>query len=442
VAIDDQSGQTTSGAVLLVVDPCDETVPGVECPVAGPSILDNTLANMAPNTWRKLNINEFQDVWTPPDLRPTDASPSTNIASYSGAAWDSQRDQLYIWGGDIGHEEGNEVYIFNATKGMWERGSLPSAIPAGYGTSELPNVVGGAFDAPLSGESWDNVVYLENMDRLAIIGVSRNSNTWLDSEGTLTGPYFWDPSKADPNKVSGSDGTGVDPTIPGGNMWENRHNQATSRKSHGSVLYINENGVDVVLFNDSRANLWRYTIDSSDAANDTWELLAQRPATGLNPRGAAAYDPTRNIYVRAATQDNTLLFWELNREEEGVFKGETTILDPSLGLNIDFDKFGMEYDPTLDKLVLWGGEDSILYIDFEDLISIDETNIDKVRGVFQIEEMVPSGMDNPYDTQTQKFTGVFGKWHYMADKNAYIGVIDPISGDVFVFKSGAPASPI
>ena len=117
------------------------------------------------------------------------------------------------------------------------------------------------------------------------------------------------------------------------------------------------------------------------------------------------------------------------------------MLDPSLGLNINFREFGMDYDPVLDKIVLWGGEDSVYYVDFEDLISADQTDEPAIRGFFQIEELVPDGMDIPYDTENQKFTGVFGKWHYMEDKNAYIGVIDPISGDVYLYKSSDSVPP-
>lgn len=370
-------------------------------------------------------------------LRPTSVSPSQNISGYSGAAWDSRRDNFYIWGGNIGMEEGNEVYTFNATTGKWQRDSLPSAIPPGYGTSELPHVVGGIFDAPLSGESWDNVVYLENLDRLAIIGVSRNSNPWRDASGEVTGPYFWDPSKAHPNRVGGSDGTGVNPATPGGKMWQNRDNQSLSGKSKGSTLYINDKGVDVVLFSDVRANLWRYTVNPLNPARDTWKLLAQRPISGKNPRGAAAYDPKRKIYVRAAHQPNLLLFWDLNRESGGVFKGETVQLDPRQGLNIEFANYGMDYDPVLDKLVLWGGENSIIHIDINDLISRDETNLLNIRGFFRVNRFVPPGMSKPYNTAVQKFTGVFGKWHYMEDKNAYIGVIDPVAGDVYLYKTDA-----
>lgn len=435
VATDDQNSSSFSESILITV--CNDVNGDQACDI-GPvnNIIDAAVADMAPNTWKKINLNQFQDIWTPVALRPNSTTPSTNISGYSGAAWDSLRGKFHIWGGDIGTEEGNEVYSFDTKSGLWERGALPSAIPLEYGVTERPSVIGGVHDAPLSGESWDNVVYLENVDRLAIMGISRNSNTWKDGDGTITGPYFWDPAKADPNKVGGSDGTGVNPETLGGNMWENRDNHVTGRQTLASALHINSNGTDVVLFSDSRANLWRYTIDPIDSKLDTWKQLASRPNSGLNAGGAAAYDPVRNIYVRQGYKENTILFWDLNRESEGVFKGETVMLDPSVGRTINFRDYGMDYDPELDKLVLWNGDNKVIYIDFSDLVDADQTNIVNVRGFFKIQELAPVGMSNIFNKTTGKFTGVYGKWHYIKEKKVFIGVIDPSLGDVYIYKAG------
>ena len=49
----------------------------------------------------------------------------------------------------------------------------------------------------VSGESWDNVIYLPRVDRMAVIGVSREGITFRRPDGTATGPYFWDPARAD-----------------------------------------------------------------------------------------------------------------------------------------------------------------------------------------------------------------------------------------------------
>ena len=90
------------------------------------------------------------------------------------------------------------------------------------------HTVDGVMNAPLSGESWDNVVFLKNVDRMAVIGVSRNGSylARIQAPDLPTGPYFWDPAKADPNKVSGLTGSQVNPSafpdVVGGQMWQNR----------------------------------------------------------------------------------------------------------------------------------------------------------------------------------------------------------------------------
>ncbi len=149
-------------------------------------VLNNALASMAPNSWQRINLNEFRDVWTPLGQRPTTDSPESNISSWSGAAWDSARKDVVIWGGNIGNEQGNEVYLFHTTTGLWERGSLPSQITR---TGLITHTVDGIHNAPISGESWDNVVYLPGVDRVAVIGVSREGITFQDLDGSATGPY-------------------------------------------------------------------------------------------------------------------------------------------------------------------------------------------------------------------------------------------------------------
>jgi hypothetical protein len=40
-------------------------------------------------------------------------------------------------------------------------------------------------------------------------------------------------------------------------------------------------------------------------------------------------------------------------------------------------------------------------------------------------------------TIPSKYTGVYGKWMYLPEERAYVGVINPVSGDVFVYKPPA-----
>ena len=138
------------------------------------------------------------------------------------------------------------------------------------------------MNAPLSGESWDNVVYLQNVDRMAVIGISREGQTWRDpSTGLFTGPYFWDPSKADPNKVSGLTGSQVNPgafpDVIGGEMWQNR-DKPMGALGHvqGTSAYVNVDGKDVVYVTGLFDSLWRYTVHDLDPAHDTWERIGSR----------------------------------------------------------------------------------------------------------------------------------------------------------------------
>jgi len=416
---------------------------------AAASVIDLALSGMAANSWQKINVNQFQDVWTPASLRPTIATPMSNISAWSGAAWDSKRRDLLIYGGDIGREEGNEVYIFHAETGTWDRGSLPSQIVT---TNGVTTTIGGSQDAPVSGESFDNLVYLKNADRLAVMGVSREGHTFRDEAGDWTGPYFWDPSKADPWLVSGSDGTGVDPSYGGGQMWENRDNyndrpdprSATS----GSAEYANINGQDVVYFSDSTGRLWRYTVDPRGGAYDIWDKVGIRPLSGQSPVGAGLFVESRNIFVRAARSPSSLggVLQFTNLDQAGpTNRALSVLLDPSLGLSLPESKYlGMNYDPVNDQIVMWDGGEDLWLVDLDDLLSVDDTSagndgIPALHGYFTPQHLFPSG-DGP-TIPDRYYTGVYGKWMYLEEEDAFIGVIDPLAGDVFLYKPARASWP-
>ena len=408
---------------------------------ASSGVIEDALGSMPVNSWQKLNVNSFQSVWTPLAQRPTTASPGSNISAWSGAAWDAGRGNLYIWGGDHypGGDEGNEVYIFSGKTGLWSRGSLPSRITS---TGGIEHTVDGVMNAPLSGESWDNVLFLNNVNRMAVIGVSREGQSWRDpSNGLYTGPYFWDPSKADPNKVSGLTGSQVNPAafpdVVGGEMWQNRNNQPSGGTSHlrGTSAYLDVGGKDVVYVTDTQGNLWRYTVQGLDPTTDTWEKIGRRPSTGETGHGSAAIDTDNNIYLRGLTA-NSFGFWDLdhpggpdvNREIKVVPTIEAGMTAP------DFSRFGIQYDSDLGGFLLWDGSSSLWRLTPpDDLDSNDDGILDVGTGWFL--EMIEVLGDGPRIPTTKgDYTGVYGKWLYMEEYNAYLGVIDPISGDVFLYK--------
>ena len=408
--------------------------------VSSADVLTDVLGSMAQNSWQRINLNQIQDVWTPLAQRPTTAaSPASNISAWSGAAWDSTRKNLMIWGGDQGwdqaSEEGNEFYIFDATTGLWERGSLPSRIAY---TNGIKHAVDGIFNAPVSGESWDNVVYLENVDRVAVIAVSADGITFQNLNGAATGPYFWDPTKADPNKVSGTTGSQVNPTafpnVVGGEMWQNRDNfpPDTSLGLLGVTAYVNEGGRDVVYFSGQHDFLWRYTVRDLDPGNDTWELIGRRTISGKDGDGSGAVDPAREIFVKSLTE-NSFGYWDIGAQARSPENREIEIMPalPTGSPAADFRDFGIQFDPALDAFVLWSGDAEVWLLEPPVNLDPDGDGIKSDASGWTLRRLTPSGVG---PTMPSSYTGVFGKWVYLPDEQAYLGVIDPVAGDVFLYK--------
>lgn len=407
--------------------------------VSSADVFTDTLTAMAPNSWQRINLNQVSDVWTPLAQRPTWATPESNISSWSGATWDRTRKSLLIWGGDQGwdqaSEEGNEFYIFRANTGLWERGSLPSAITY---TNGIKHSVDGIFNAPVSGESWDNVVYLENVDRVAVIAVSADGITFQNLNGGATGPYFWDPAKAAPNKVSGTTGSQVNPTafpnVVGGQMWQNRDNFPADigLGLQGVTAYLNKGGRDVVYFSGQHDFLWRYTVRDLNPGNDTWELIGRRPWSGKDGSGSGSVDPAREIFVKTLTA-NSFGYWDVGTLASSPENREIEIVPalPSGSPAVDFRHFGIQFDPALDAFVLWSGDAEVWLLEPPDDLDPDGDGIKSEASGWALRRLTPSGVG---PAMPANYTGVFGKWVFLPEEQAYLGVIDPVAGDVFLYK--------
>ncbi|MBK9234578.1 MAG: hypothetical protein IPO19_00365 [Rhodoferax sp.] len=155
---------------------------------------------------------------------PSYQNPATIVSAWSSFAWDSARGDLILFGGGHANYAGNEVYVWDGATGLWSRGSLPSRLDANN------FVVDNA--APQSSHTYDNSVYLAVNDRFLSFGGAayQSGGNWATNIGGVAsraGPWVWDPSKADSNKVGGTSGSGYAPGSVGGNMWQNRQGQWT-----------------------------------------------------------------------------------------------------------------------------------------------------------------------------------------------------------------------
>jgi hypothetical protein len=330
-------------------------LPGIASAYPVDSVLGAMIESQQPGTWIRVNTNQFQNVWTPTAQRssPGGGSPRYVISAWSGGGYDSNTGDFYVWGGDNGTYSGNEVYRWTASSLSWERLSLPSAIKPGF---TYPNglqqwiTVDGVDRAPISGETFDNVVYLPTVNRLAIMGGNAYPGNGLQynrEDGyTRAGPYFFDPGKGDPNKVGGVTGSQVKPDIftnvVGGNMWENRQSIQPSAGAafvgprilaDGVSAATVINGKDVIFSAEygkgGYGRLYRSTVNSLAPGGDQWELVGVMGSKTYSSSGVGAYDSNRNVFLRTARTAewlydpatgshvkvglHTLMYWDLNK---------------------------------------------------------------------------------------------------------------------------------
>lgn len=273
--------------------------------------------------WVKANSNRFSDAWpTGLDLPPpTPSGPAAVAYAWSSFAWDSQRGDLLIYGGGHANYVGNEVYVWHGGNGAWTRGTLPSRVDL---SSHL--VIGNG--APQSAHTYQTNSYVPINDRfIAFGGGGWNSGGNLSDVNGRTGPWWWDPSKADAGKVGGADGTGWDPSRPGSSSWQARPydpwvglpRMEGRGYAYGTTAYRAENGKDVIyLTMDQNASgfpaLMRYELGDVTTP-DTWQQVGVTQNSYLQS-GAAMIDSRRGLFVRTSMPNgpayqSDLAIWNL-----------------------------------------------------------------------------------------------------------------------------------
>ena len=398
--------------------------------------LSSLLATTPEGGWVKASTNFFSDAWpTGADAVPgTAGAPPAVIQAWSSFAWDSTRDDLLLWGGGHANYAGNEMYVWDGATGAWERGSLPSRIDAkGF-------IIGGT--APQSSHTYDNNVYLPINNMFLTFGGAAfpSGGPFQKTDGTnvsRAGPYLWDPSKEDPNKVGGTTGSGWNTTdiAPGGNMWDDRHGQFSGVEP---VSYINgttanriENGRDVVYLTADAASsgfpyLYRYTVgDVRNGGQDQWEKIGVTNNT-VGFQGAGTIDSTHNLYIRTAAiigpYTSDLAVWDLDKANAA-----NPNSNPDIGINLvnedgsDFKItgfYGIDYDSANNSVLLWDGKDGGGTVWSAEVITGADGKIGS-NTTWTVHEIASTTVDHPHGNFV---TAVLGKWHYDSALNAFIAL--------------------
>ena len=428
------------------------------------------LAAVPEGEWVKANLNAYSDVWTPDYLRPLyglgNPPPYKIILAWSSFAWDPNRGDLWLFGGGHANYPGNDVYRWRGSTRMWERASLPSEIKQ----DDLGNwqAVDGWDHAPASAHTYDNNMFFPHIDRfIAFGGAAFNSGgAWAREVTTTTsrqtGPFFFNPSLADGNKVGGSTGSHVmrvapHPEIVGGNMWANRDMFVNIPKFpiilsqvNGCTAYSDENGKDVAYLGARSAggtntNLYKYTVnDLSNPTLDTFQTV------GIFWNGTAAmtvcaYDPVRKVLVRTGTNATPIVYWSLAAPGINNKDARATVVDPTGEFNsliasnaINMQNCGMDFDPLRDDFVLWCGDGRVWVLTPPTPIATTGWTI--------VKQPSPTLATPNGDVGT----GILGKWKYVPNLDAFIGLQDQNLGNIWLYKpvgwmnpspSGPPNAP-
>jgi len=412
--------------------------------------LMGVLAAAPEGSWVKLNKNLFSSVWTPKDQRPCFGynQPSRVITAWGSMAFDSNRGDLIFWGGGHKNYCGNEVYRFRLSTLQWERASLPSAIYDPLGDKQYA-AVDGPLSAPTASHTYDNQEFMPQIDRFITFGGAKYNLlarfVLLDGK-TPTGPYIWDPSRANMQLVGGTTGSHVNPSahpaVFGGEMWDNRNTvrvrgfspvRPDSNFVNGTTAYARHMGKDVVyvtLQPDSSGKLFRYTIhDVADPDQDTWELVGVKHAA-YTGKGAGAFDASRNMYVRSTGGDRArgFLAWDLNKAGPT----NTSIRISAADLSSEFPtdglpSCGMDYDGVRRAFAIWCTGRDVWYL--------TPPNVFGDQGWTLARAPVPDPTSEaPPARELTNFAGVLGKWKYARRFDVFLGVFEGDTGNVYAYK--------
>ncbi len=405
--------------------------------------------------WIRVNANFYQDVWTPVDLRPLKtgdpAPPEKIILAWSGFAWDSNRGDIILYGGGHANYSGNDVYRWRSSNLSWERASLPSEIyndpVSGY------QAIDGVDNAPSSAHTYDNNMFLPIADRFLTWGGAAYNNGgpyYRVSETDPTkvrqvGPYLFDPSKADGNKVGGSTGSHVQrvaphPEIVGGQMWENRDirlhlpgQTAPATHESGCTGSATEGGLDVVYVMGGGSDLGLYRYQLTSVQNPMLDQIGKvgAYAVGRSGQTTCAYDPAKKLFVRTGDSVTPFTFWDLNTagpanaDKAVVVNASIATFQSWLSSSgIDIRNCGLEFDPGAESYKIWCGNGVVW-----DLLSPSSGN--GVSGWSMIRRDSATTSIPPGETTG---TGVLGKWRYASDFDVFIGLEGIQNGDVWIYK--------
>ena len=242
--------------------------------------------NTAASSFRDVPAGQWVEV---PNTRLVDVavqgSPGGSIrkiTAWSGAAYDSNRNQVLVWGGGHSDYGGNEVYAFDLDDLTWRRLTEPSAADR----SRAPLYPDGR---PRARHTYNYIEYLPSRDRLVSFG---GSGPYPSGGGEFTR----DQAEFDPDS----------------GRWQTSGRAAVPKTGNmiGAHARLDHSTGDVYFLGSQRASPMRY-----EPATDRW--VQGWGTTHVRVHSTAAIDPDRRLLVVVGSGGDAgrgqLIAWRLDR---------------------------------------------------------------------------------------------------------------------------------
>lgn len=332
-------------------------------------------------------------VWTEiPDSRLADAVAGDESEAYlralteasSGAAFDSRRGRLLVWGGGGNRYGGNAVYAFDTRRLQWQQVSARSQWQEGDPESGYYR-----DGLPWARSTYDSLEYVPGEDALCAFGgkalyqATRTTLQNLDCLRLETGEWFR--LEDVPARISYGVMTAWDPVSE--KVWMH------SAGGRGHLL-------------------------SFDAAARQWSSHGDRSSDPWVSRMTGAIDPKRRLFVAvggdAGGEPGGIMLWDLAEGETAARRVQTT---GDIAITAAKSP-GLVYDSDLDRLVAWMGGTDLYALDLDSLVWQ------------RIEAGVAAGAAGPGEAPS---AGTFGRFRYVPDQRAYV-LVNAVDENVHLIR--------
>jgi len=341
----------TSGIALCLLSALAQTSPSSMAADSWMAAPNSKMRSVAPTN------GQFPGTWGV-------GGPGMVIAAWGGGALDTKRSRLVLWGGGHADYYGNELYAFEIATLKWSRLTDPFVHPV---MDQEVNADG----TPNSRHTYGGLAYLEHADRflgqggsLAGVGFATCNRTWT---------FDFDAKK-----------------------WTDRNPATTSGGGFGVNCSYDPSTKKVWW---CKAGLWSYDYDTNTWTKHNDDPFYYHSSTIDSKRGrlvivgnglVCSYDIRNGNFMKET--------WTTTGGDAFVAKGNV----------------GLDYDPTLDRIVGWrGGSPYIL----------DPAT--KVWTTGTATGAPPEGMN-----------GIYGRWRYVPSVNAFV-VVTGIDSDVYFYKASS-----